>query len=52
MLYIELYGRRRGAVVKAACLEVGDRGFEPHSDLRDLKKQNVSFLLTCNDSIL
>ena len=30
-------GGRRGAVVKAACLEVGDRGFEPHSGLRDLK---------------
>ena len=34
-------GGRRGAVVKAACLEVGNRGFEPHSGLRDLKKQNV-----------
>ena len=39
-------------MVKAACLEVGDRVFEPHSGLRDLKKQNVSSLLTWNDSIL
>ena len=52
MLYIEHYGRAACAVVKAACLEVGDRGFEPHSGLRYLKKQNVSSLLTCNDSIL
>ena len=45
-------GGRCGAVVKVACLEVGDRWFEPHSGLRVLKKQNVSSPLTCNDSIL
>ena len=36
-----------GAVVKAACLKVGEREFEPHS-----KKQNVFSTLTREDSIL
>ena len=41
-----------GAVVKDACLKVGDRGFEPHTDLQVLKKLNVSSPLTRDDSIL
>ena len=40
-------GALAGAVVK-----VGDRGFEPHSDLHVSKKQNVSYPLTHKDSIL
>ena len=39
-----------GAKVKAAYLEIG--GFKPHSDLQDLKKQNVSSPLTRKYSIL
>ena len=51
--YIEYYGRApwcRG--IKLPAWKVGDRGFEPHSDLRVSKKQNVSSPLTHNDSIL
>ena len=40
-----------GAVVKGACLKIGDRGFEPHSSLQ-VSKKNVSSQLTRNDSIL
>ena len=29
-------------MIKAACSKVGDRGFEPQSDLQVSKKQNVS----------
>ena len=31
---------------------VGDCGFEQHTGLQVLKKKNVSFPLTCNNSIL
>ena len=38
--------------LKLPAWKVGDRGFEPHSGLQVLKKQNVSSPLTRNDSIL
>ena len=37
---------------KPSAWKIGDREFEPHSGLQVSKKQNVSFLLTCKDSIL
>ena len=39
-------------MVKAACLEVRDRGFEAHIGLEVSKKQTVSSSLTRKDSIL
>ena len=38
--------------LKLHAWKVGDRGFEPHSDLRVSKKQNVSSPLTRNDSLV
>ena len=44
---------RRGALVQwLSALIVGDRGFEPHSGLQFLEKQNVSLPLTRNNLIL
>ena len=45
-------GGGTGAVLKAACLEVGDRGFEPHSGLQVPQKQFFSSPLTHKDAIL
>ena len=38
--------------LKLSAWKVGDRGFEPHSDLQVYKKQNDLFPLARNDSIL
>ena len=38
--------------LKLPAWRVGDRGFAPHPGLQVSKKQNVSFSLTPNDSIL
>ena len=43
--------RGPSAVVKTAW-KIGDRGFEPRSGIQISKKQNVSSLLTREDSIL
>ena len=47
---------RVGALVqwfnKVACFESQISGFEPHSDLQGLKKQNVSYPLTRKDSMM
>ena len=49
------YHAREGTLVqwlKLPAWKFGDRGLEPHSGLQVSKKQNVSFPLTRNDSIL
>ena len=40
-----------GAVIKAACLGIADREFDPRSGIQVLKKQNVSPLFTCEETI-
>ena len=42
----------KGSVVKAAGLEIGGRWFVPRSGIQVSKKQNVSSLLTREDSLL
>ena len=52
---IAYIGKKSGALVQWLRLPVwklGDLGFEPHSGLQVLKKQNVSSLLTRKDSML
>ena len=44
--------RGPGAVIKAACLKIGDRGFVPRYGIQVLKKQDISSPLTRIYSIL
>ena len=45
-------GALHGALAKLPAWEVRDRGFQPRSGIQVSNKQNVSSLLTRNDSIL
>ena len=52
LLFIYILIAKNSVVIKLPVWKVGSRGFEPHSGIQVLKKQNVSSPLTRNGSIM